>query len=70
MATLRPAIVAVADREDVAVLAETFRVTVPVPDPVAPVEMLIQELCSDADHAHPVGAVTANDGRPPARATD
>jgi hypothetical protein len=68
--TLRPAIVAVVEREEEAVFAATFNVTVPLPDPLAPLAMLIQELCSDADQAHPAVAVTLNEAGPPARATD
>jgi hypothetical protein len=52
------------------VLATTVKVTVPFPLPDPPDAMLIQELSSDADHAHPVGDATVNETEPPARATD
>ena len=65
-----PAIVAVVDRGDVAVFATTVKVTVPLPLPGDPDAMLSHELCSDADHVHPVGDVTAKDAGPPTRATN
>ena len=51
------------------VFGATVNVTVPVPDPDAPDAMLSQELCSDADQAHPAAAVTEYETGPPARAT-
>jgi hypothetical protein len=67
---VRPAIVADAVRDCVPVFAPTENVTVPLPLPDPPVEMLNHDDCSDAVHAHPAGDVTANDTGPPARTTD
>jgi hypothetical protein len=67
--TVRPAIVAVAERTVVPVCAATARTTLPLPLPVAPEAMLIQDACSEADQVQPVGAVTAKVTLPPARAT-
>lgn len=67
--TVRPAIVAVALRDVVLVLAATENVTDPLPLPAAPVVMLTHAEASDAVQVHPVGAVTENVTGPPARTT-
>lgn len=68
--TVRSATVTDADLGWVPVFPATVRVTVPLPVPVAPAVMLIQEVCSDADHLQPTGEVTSIVTAPPAGPTD
>ena len=65
METVCPAIVIVPLRDDVPVFAETEEATVPLPEPVAPLVMVIQLAALDAVHAQPVDAVTPTDPVPP-----
>jgi hypothetical protein len=51
-------------------LAATLNVTVPLPDPEAPLEMVIQLTLLAAVHAHPPEADTVNEPLPPPDATD
>jgi len=63
---VRPAIVTVPVRLVVAVFAATAIPTVPLPLPVAPVEIAIHEAPLVALQAHPAAAVTATEYEPPA----
>lgn len=65
-----PAMVAVPVREDVPVLAATFRETVPFPEPEAPEPMVIQELLLTVVQAQPVVPVTDTETAPPLEPTD
>jgi hypothetical protein len=68
--TVCPAIVTLALRGVVKVLAVAVSVTVPFPAPVAPPVMLSQPTLSLAVHAQPAPAATAADIVPPAAGTD
>jgi hypothetical protein len=59
-----PAIVIVADREEVLVFAAALSVTVPLPEPEPPLTV-IQDGLFVVDHVHPVGAVTVTLALPP-----
>jgi hypothetical protein len=63
-----PATVRVAVCVDVVVFAATSKVTLPVPEPVAPVAMLTHAALLVAVHEHPAVVVTAIDPEPPAAA--
>ena len=64
--TVCPAMVRVPVREVVAVLAATLRLTVPLPEPLAPAVTVIQVALLVAVHAQPVPAVTVTLLGPPA----
>src|SRR5687768_14701749 len=61
-----PAAVMTAERCDVPVLAATLKLTVPLPDPLAPPVMVTQVAASVAVHAQPAAALTTKDDEPPA----
>jgi hypothetical protein len=63
-----PATVSVALRVDVVVFAATLKLTLPLPEPVAPVAMLAHAALLVAVQEHPVLVVTATDPEPPAAA--
>lgn len=65
-----PAIVAVPDRVVVAVFAAMLRLTVPLPEPLAPPVTVIQDALLPAVHEHPAGAVTLTVPVPPAAGSD
>src|SRR5205814_4556552 len=65
-----PAIVSVPVRDVPAVFAATLNVTLPLPEPDAPVVTVIHVALLTAVHAQPVGAVTVVLPVPPAAATD
>jgi hypothetical protein len=52
----------------VLVLAATLKLTVPLPDPLAPPVIVIQVAGSVAVHAHPAAALTAKELAPPTAA--
>jgi len=54
----------------VALLAATVNVTVPLPDPLAPLITVIQPTLLEAVHAQPPGLATVNELVPPPAATD
>src|SRR5207244_7607218 len=65
-----PAIVSVPVREVPAVFAATLNVTLPLPEPDAPVVTVIHVALLTAVHAQPVGAVTVVLPVPPPATTD
>ena len=67
---VRPAIVSVPVRVDVAVFAATLKPADPLPLPLAPLVTVIQVLLLPADHAHPVDDVTLVEPVPPVATTD
>jgi hypothetical protein len=66
MLKLLPATDSVADRELDVVFAETLKLTVPLPVPLAPVTTVTQLTLSEAVHAQPAVVVTATLPDPPA----
>jgi hypothetical protein len=65
-----PATVRFAVRCDEPELAEAVTLTVPVPLRLVPLLIVIQELCSVADHVQPDGASTEKVELPPDAGTD
>ena len=65
-----PAIVSVADLPGVAVLAAAVNPTLPLPLPVAPVEIVTHDAPLVAVQAHPAAAVTVTVPVPPAAGSD
>ena len=61
-----PATVIVPVREDPAGFASTRYVTVPFPEPDAPVSTVIHDALATADHEHPPGIRTSRVPLPPA----
>jgi hypothetical protein len=61
-----PPAVIVPLRSDWLLFAATVKLTVPLPDPLAPLVIVIQAAESVAVHAHPPPAVTLNEPVPPA----
>ena len=57
-------------RDVVVVLAATLNATVPVPEPLAPLVIVIQPTLLEAVHAQPPGLVTVNEPVPPPATTD
>lgn len=68
--TALPATMTDAVRGSVPVLRSALKTTVPLPFPVAPEAMLIQDDCSDAVQLQPATAVTEKLAFPPALLTD
>jgi hypothetical protein len=60
-----PATVTVVDRAAVVVFAETLKLTVPLPLPLAPMMTATHPAPLEAVHEHPAGAVTAIVPDPP-----
>jgi hypothetical protein len=54
----------------VVVLAATLKVTVPLPEPLAPAVTVSQVALLVAVHAHPLDVVTVNEPVPPSDSTD
>ena len=65
-----PAIVSVPVRLDATVFAATVNPTVPFPEPVAPLVIVIHATLLTAVHEHPVATVTALLPVPPDAASD
>jgi hypothetical protein len=64
-ATVFPATVRVALRDEVAVFAEAATFNVPLPDPLPPLVTVSHVALLAAVHVHPVGAVTVTEPLPP-----
>ena len=64
--TVWPAIVTVALRDEAAVFAAAATLTVPSPDPLAPLVTVSQLALLVAIHVHPAGAVNVTAALPPA----